>query len=794
MFKLKKRRALRAAIVLSVTLLVLSFQNCSGSFRSINFDKNLSSSNQSTSDGVSPQPTNPSGAGQNTSNIFEYKNFKAISGFKQLVNLNGRICSIDEAGAVSCIGTLESTVLKADNTPFNYFTDKLTNLNWNLNVVKLLDTCLLTADEKVYCRGDNRLGSRSTPVEVNLGEPVKSIAQVAGGLCASLASGIVKCWGYRLDLPIVNGSAPVKEIPESVTGLANVKEVFANLYPAQFCALLNNNDIYCWGRTIESADSSAAYYPGPTKVYNASDIKKITTGTGDRFCILFNDGNLSCFKNKSANSAVINLETKLSQVVEVASNEGTRCARLQSGDVYCWGSNMFGRLGFVQQHGGSVQNPILIPEFKNAVSISASMYNTCALMSDTTVKCLGLANGAFVDNMRAETTLSQLGVNDNVTAIMASPYYGLCFQLQSGQFNCVGNISLSADFSVASNSFQIVGDEIVAKPSVMPDLNLNSLEFVKVTTSSGQVVYSGCYIDSNQSLKCFGDNQNGQLGNGTTTSSSTPVTVMGLTNVVKVQDYGGVTRCALTIQNRLYCWGDSMIGGLSSLGLSRTQNLSPVEVMSVGAIKDFKIDYRSLTVTQLNGTIKTYGGTDLFDLVGAKKFDYNSLCAQMTDNTVSCYQYGNGTTTQGYKKIDNVLSTSGKFFGQCLINDAKLVQCWGGNSNGDLGQGDRLVYSGAMTVKGISNASLVFTDENSNLCAYVDENLGDQSRILCWSDSFNGNNILLAVFEKTDLRGYKPVMNNRDIQVQNYINSAGQLKMRDTFRIARVPYYLLQKK
>lgn len=797
----KRLKAFRALGVFATTTLILFFQNCSGSFKSVTQETNSNSTGQSTSGNGTVTPALPGGTPVvPVTPVDDYGNYKPITGFTNLVNLNSRICNIDISGSVSCIGSLDA------GNALGFFADRLTNMNFNLNVKQLLDNCVLTANEKVFCYGSNYNGElgltprnplySATPLEINLGEPVKSMAQVAGGICASLASGVVKCWGQRLDLPLVDGSLQVIGTPALVSGLTNVKQVFANLYPRQFCALSNTNDVFCWGQTIESVDGSISQYPGPTKVLNASGIKKIIAGAAEKFCILFDNSQLSCFKSKETSSAMINLEPKLNQVAEITSNEGTRCAKLQSGDVYCWGTNMFGRLGFVRKHSESITAPVLIPEWKNAISLSASMYNTCALMADTTIKCLGLANGSFKDNMRIETNLSQLGVNENVIAVAPSDYYGICYQTATGVVRCLMPVTSASDFTIASEAYQKVGNEILSKPVTIPEASLNSFVFLSKKNGSGEAVLGGCYIDPVKTLKCFGDNQYGQLGNGSTTFSSLPMTVLGLTNVVKVQDSEGRSRCALTSQNRLYCWGSSVSGLFNLFDLNDSQYNAPVEVTKVGAIKDFFLDYGSLTVIQTDGVVKTYGAYDHFDIAGAKQYDYKSGCAQMNDNSVSCYAAAIDATPAGYKKINGISSATLKFFGSCVVNESKSVQCWGDNKYGQLGQGDRQTYASAMTVKGIANASAVFQDEARSTCAYVDENLGNQSRILCWGSSSQGSNLSLGVYEKTNLRGYKPVLNSngRSFQVLSYLGPAGQLKTFNTLRIPTAPFVLLQTK
>jgi len=374
-------------------------------------------------------------------------------------------------------------------------------------------------------------------------------------------------------------------------------------------------------------------------------------------------------------------------------------------------------------------------------------------------------------------------------AVAPSEYAGFCYQTTGGVVKCLTSIVLASDFTLASEAYQKVGAEIQSKPVTIPGASLNSFVFVKGSNAAGEMVVSGCFIDPAKMLKCFGDNQFGQLGDGTNTFSPVPVTVLGLSNVVKVQDYGSVNRCALTSQNRLYCWGPNMSGLFNLLDLNNAQYNAPVEVTKVGAIKDFNLDYSTLTVVQTDGVVKSYTSYDHSDLPGAKLYDFTTSCAHLNDNSVSCYHSAVDNTPAGFKKVDGISSSTIKFFGSCVINDAKTVQCWGDNTYGQLGQGDRLTYASAMTVKGVANASSTFQDEVGNSCAYVDENLGSQSRI------WQGLNTSLGVYEKTGLLGYKPVLNsNGRPQVLNFIGPAGQLNTNITLRIPTAPFVILQTK
>ena len=185
-------------------------------------------------------------------------------------------------------------------------------------------------------------------------------------------------------------------------------------------------------------------------------------------------------------------------------------------------------------------------------------------------------------------------------------------------------------------------------------------------------------------MKCWGRNVYGELGNGTTTNSSTPVNVSVLTSSINAISAGGHNVCALTTGGGIKCWGWNQYGQVGNGTMTDSTTPSDVTGLTSGITSVAVGRFHACALTTTGG-IKCWG-----------------------DN--SSGQLGNGTTTNSSLPIAVTGLTSGVAgigagWHMCAVLSSGGIKCWGNNDSGQLGNGTTTNSSTPVSVTGFGGST-----------------------------------------------------------------------------------------
>jgi alpha-tubulin suppressor-like RCC1 family protein len=269
------------------------------------------------------------------------------------------------------------------------------------------------------------------------------------------------------------------------------------------------------------------------------------------------------------------------------------------------------------------------------------------------------------------------------------------------------------------------------------------LTLCSTTTMIAQTISAGGWhsisICQDSTVKAFGENNSGQLGNGLNTDSNVPVSVTGLTNIIAVSGGGDQNNgysMALKSDGTVWTWGSNLYGGLGNgtTGVANNSNIpvqaliSNVAAISAGGWFSAALKYDGTVWTwghnsegQLGNGSTTNTSTPsqvagLSNIVQIVAGTYHML-ALKNDGTVWAWgdnvsgQIGNGTTGVDattpvqVSGLSNVIKIdAGRFFSLAIKNDG-TVWTWGENLYGQLGNGSNLDSNIPVQVAGLSNVT-----------------------------------------------------------------------------------------
>ena len=239
-----------------------------------------------------------------------------------------------------------------------------------------------------------------------------------------------------------------------------------------------------------------------------------------------------------------------------------------------------------------------------------------------------------------------------------------------------------------------------------------ALSFRQVSAGSDYT----CGVTTGDLAYCWGMNNLGQLGNGTTDNTATPVAVSGGLRFRQVEAGGGHA-CGVTTSDKAYCWGWNNLGQLGN-GTSLNRS-TPVAV----------------------------SGGHSFRQVSAGQFH---SCGVATDGRAWCWGYnkqgqlGDGSTFKRRQKPVQV-DLAGDFrvvsagaLHSCGVTTANRAFCWGDGSSGQIGDNNTVTRRTPRAVAGTLRFLEVIAGETQRSAGYFSCGVTTDNRAFCWGGNFDG--------------------------------------------------------
>lgn len=349
-------------------------------------------------------------------------------------------------------------------------------------------------------------------------------------------------------------------------GASGVTDRLASNYDT-FCALDPTNAAYCWGDGYAAGLGKAfetSTVPTPQKVATSITFAGLVGGAGE-MCGLTSTGTLYCWGDDQnaqygyAPDTVASFTPKLAAAglsFSWVSPGGFHvCGIVFSGATFCWGENGSGNIG-----NGDLSR-FLTPPVRVATSLTftkvfAGYQHTCALTAAGKAYCWGLGvNGELGDGLNTSSA-TPVAVGGGLTFKKLAVGFSYSCGIATDGTYCWGRNrfgTLGVDTGICTNQ----GAQNALCPSAVPLKVSTSQTFVDITAKERVT----CAVTSSAAAYCWGNNAFGELGTGTTSVNPvpTPQPVSGglaFTTIAASQQ----AVCAATSDGTIYCWGRNNIG------------------------------------------------------------------------------------------------------------------------------------------------------------------------------------------------------------------------------------------
>jgi alpha-tubulin suppressor-like RCC1 family protein len=461
----------------------------------------------------------------------------------------------------------------------------------------------------------------------------QAAASDGDGFCTILTTGGINCWGSNQDGDLGTGAPggasicdgdynstgqDCTDFPQAVIGITDAVAITGG--SSSYCALLSSGGIECWGNnssgelgvgTVGDPYLGGTDYYTPQAVTGITDAVSIATDDSGSYCAVLSSGGIDCWGDNQAGELgdgtiggpdycnddynctdVPQAVIGISDAVSITGNSYSYCAVLTTGAINCWGGDDDGKLGngTIAGPDAADASPQAVIGITSATSIVSNDDATpftngdsgsyCAVLSSGGIDCWGynglgeLGNGTIggtdacgefdnCDDLPQPVT----GIADAIS--ISGNQYGYCALLSAGGIECWGfnGDGELGDGTVGGPDYCYGGDYCNDAPQAVTGIT----DAISITTNRD----SQCAVLSTGAIDCWGDDEYGELGNGTIAGpnaclsgddfcADAPQAVMGITDAVSMTPSRYDSYCATLTTGSINCWGANEDGELGN--------------------------------------------------------------------------------------------------------------------------------------------------------------------------------------------------------------------------------------
>ena len=375
------------------------------------------------------------------------------------------------------------------------------------------------------------------------------------------------------------------------------------------CAIKSDDTVWCWGKNDQYQLGSAAHAglsdsasPVQASALGGGRVPSKIVAGARHACVLATDGSVWCWGDSAQGQAGENGTTQVDPTAVslggtatmIAAGGSNTCALLSDKSVKCWGQNNSGQLGIGSTDLLAHYTPSVvssIPSSFEVASLDIGTGSVCASSATNEIWCWGKNQYGQLGTGATSLTVTTPGRTSSLGGLALSVTAGAehtCAVVGAGLM-CFGR-----------NLYGQLGQALATMSDATPRAVTVSGSVALATAGEGHT----CIMMSTGGVQCFGRNDYGQLGRGTTTSpDSLPTAVQGLSSGAIDVVAGGSHTCAVTPTGEVKCWGFNSYGQLGNN--SQSMGSSPVSVLYMNVLPTTTTSSSSMTTMPSNSVVTT---------------------------------------------------------------------------------------------------------------------------------------------------------------------------------------------